>query len=237
MTERGASRLERGPDHLSIGPSSVRWDGDAYVIDIDEWAFPVPRRIKGRIRVIPQTLFAHTTCLAPVGDHHWRPIAPFARIELDLTLPRLTWRGSAYFDTNSGCAPLEDGFARWDWSRAALADGSTVVFYDVIRRDRSCNSVSLQFHRDGRVTPIAAPPAVTLPTTSWRIKRGTHCDANAAAEEVSSLENGPFYSRSIIQTQVFGEVTRAVHESLSLDRFKARWVQALLPFRMPRALR
>jgi carotenoid 1,2-hydratase len=28
----------------------------------------------------------------------------------------------------------------------------------------------------------------------------------------------------------------AVHESLSLDRFQARWVQAMLPFRMPRTL-
>jgi len=25
-----------------------------------------------------------------------------------------------------------------------------------------------------------------------------------------------------------------VHESLSLERFDSRWVQALLPFRMPR---
>jgi carotenoid 1,2-hydratase len=26
----------------------------------------------------------------------------------------------------------------------------------------------------------------------------------------------------------------AVHESLSLDRFRSRWVQYLLPYRMPR---
>jgi len=28
-----------------------------------------------------------------------------------------------------------------------------------------------------------------------------------------------------------------VHESLSLDRFRAPWVQAMLPFRMPRVWR
>jgi carotenoid 1,2-hydratase len=28
----------------------------------------------------------------------------------------------------------------------------------------------------------------------------------------------------------------AVHESLSLERFRAGWVHAMLPFRMPRAL-
>jgi carotenoid 1,2-hydratase len=30
---------------------------------------------------------------------------------------------------------------------------------------------------------------------------------------------------------------RAMHESLSLARFDSRWVQTLLPFRMPRSAR
>jgi len=34
---------------------------------------------------------------------------------------------------------------------------------------------------------------------------------------------------------LLGESVTAMHESLSLDRFRARWVQMLLPFRMPRA--
>jgi carotenoid 1,2-hydratase len=33
-----------------------------------------------------------------------------------------------------------------------------------------------------------------------------------------------------------GAVAPAIHESLDLNRFRARWVQCLLPFRMPRAL-
>jgi carotenoid 1,2-hydratase len=36
---------------------------------------------------------------------------------------------------------------------------------------------------------------------------------------------------------MFGTPAQAVHESLSLDRFRAPWVQAMLPFRVPRARR
>ncbi|MEO0729623.1 MAG: carotenoid 1,2-hydratase, partial [Pseudomonadota bacterium] len=44
----------------------------------------------------------------------------------------------------------------------------------------------------------------------------------------------PFYARSELETHVLGERAPAVHESLSLERFKAAWVKCLLPFRMPR---
>jgi carotenoid 1,2-hydratase len=37
-----------------------------------------------------------------------------------------------------------------------------------------------------------------------------------------------------VRSQLFGEAATAVHESLDLDRFASPWVQAMLPFRMPR---
>ena len=49
-----------------------------------------------------------------------------------------------------------------------------------------------------------------------------------------TLEDAPFYARSVIATRLRGEDVTAVHESLSLDRFRAPWVQAMLPFRIPR---
>jgi carotenoid 1,2-hydratase len=49
-----------------------------------------------------------------------------------------------------------------------------------------------------------------------------------------SLEDGPFYARSTVASQLLGQPVVAMHESLSLDRFRSRWVQMLLPFRMPR---
>ena len=49
-----------------------------------------------------------------------------------------------------------------------------------------------------------------------------------------TLEDGPFYSRSLIDTWHAGQPLHEVHESLSLTRFASRWVQVLLPVRMPR---
>jgi carotenoid 1,2-hydratase len=51
---------------------------------------------------------------------------------------------------------------------------------------------------------------------------------------VQTLEDAPFYARSVVASQLQGESVNAVHESLSLDRFRSGWVQVLLPFRMPR---
>jgi carotenoid 1,2-hydratase len=51
-----------------------------------------------------------------------------------------------------------------------------------------------------------------------------------------TLEDAPFYSRSLLQTQLLGSPATAIHESLDLDRFASRWVQCLLPFRMPRRI-
>ena len=58
-----------------------------------------------------------------------------------------------------------------------------------------------------------------------------------APPRLRSLEDGPFYARSLIESTLLGERVHGVHESLSLDRFAAPWVQALLPFRMPRRAR
>jgi carotenoid 1,2-hydratase len=42
------------------------------------------------------------------------------------------------------------------------------------------------------------------------------------------------YARALVLTQLLGVPVTAVHESLDLNRFASRWVQTLLPFRMPR---
>ena len=46
-----------------------------------------------------------------------------------------------------------------------------------------------------------------------------------------SFEDTPFYSRSLLGGM---GMAPAIHESVDLDRFASRWVQALLPFKMPR---
>ena len=52
--------------------------------------------------------------------------------------------------------------------------------------------------------------------------------------QARTLEDTPFYARSLLDTCLLGEPVHGVHESLDLERFRSGWVQMLLPFRMPR---
>ncbi|MGF1650022.1 MAG: carotenoid 1,2-hydratase [Hyphomicrobiaceae bacterium] len=233
MTERGREALGVSQDRLTIGPSSLHWDGSELVIDIDERAAPVPLPVKGRVRVVPEAVTRQIFALDSEGHHRWWPIAPTARVEVSLTSPDLSWSGHGYFDTNDGEIALESTFANWDWSRAALSDGSAVL-YDVLCRDGARRALALKFERDGSVSPFEPAERVRLPDTIWRMPRHTHAD-HGAARVVRTMEDSPFYARSELETHVLGERVQAVHESLSLDRFMETWVKLLLPFRMPRA--
>ena len=77
------------------------------------------------------------------------------------------------------------------------------------------------------------PPMVALKRTGWRIGRSVRSED--AAGVVKTLEDAPFYARSVISAKLLGEPVTLMHESLSLDRFSMPVVQAMLPFRMPRA--
>jgi carotenoid 1,2-hydratase len=81
---------------------------------------------------------------------------------------------------------------------------------------------------------MVAPGEVALPRTRWQLPRRTRSEAGQEARLLKTLEDAPFYSRSLIEAGLFGSRAVSFHESLSLDRFRTRWVQCLLPFRMPR---
>jgi len=236
MTERGASKVIREKSFLSIGPSSISWTGEALEITLDEICAPLPRRIRGRVRLVPRTLCGHSFALGESGLHRWAPHAPCARVEVQLTEPNLRWSGDGYLDSNVGEEPLENGFSAWHWSRAALRDG-TVVLYDYQARSAPASSLALKFDHTGNARQIELPPEAPLRPTAWRVSRRTRADVGSGAAVRQTLEDGPFYSRSILDTHLLGEPVTAFHESLSLDRFRSRWVQCLLPFRMPRAIR
>ena len=234
MTERGRGRVERNPAALRIGPSAMQWTPDGLTIEVDEITVPWPSRVSGRIRLRPAALNEQVWTLDTRGRHRWRPIAPCARVEVRLQRPELTWLGHGYFDHNHGDEPLEAGFARWDWSRATLADGDAAVLYDITRRDGTDLALSLRFDRAGRVRRLDPPPRAALPRSLWQVERGTRADHGHAAKVTQSLEDAPFYARSLVDTRLFGEPAKAVHESLHLGRFASPLVQWMLPFRMPR---
>jgi carotenoid 1,2-hydratase len=237
MTERGRGALERDAARLRIGPSALHWRGQTLEIDVDELTVPWPTRLRGRLRVHMPQVLRTSYALDAAGRHRWRPLAPCARIDVELTRPQLRWHGAAYVDSNFGDVPLERDFVRWDWSRGSLPDGRTAVLYDVERGDGTPLSLALAFDAAGRAQTLQPPPAVTLPTTGWRIGRGTRSDPGSQARVLRTFEDTPFYARSLVRTQLHGTALTAVHESLSLTRFASPVVQAMLPFRMPRRSR
>jgi carotenoid 1,2-hydratase len=235
MTERGAAHVARERSHLSIGRSTLRWTGDALDIAVDEVCAPVPRRVRGSIRLSPSALGDSSFALDGGGRHLWTPFAPCAHVEVRLVDPDIRWSGDAYFDSNHGDEPLETAFQHWTWSRASVP-GGTVVLYDVTPRVAAPHSLALHFGHDAAAESIAVPPSVTLPSTGWRVARRTRADLSGGARVVKTLEDAPFYSRSLLETHLLGARAPAIHESLDLDRFRSPWVQCLLPFRMPRRI-
>ncbi|MGQ0672638.1 MAG: hydratase [Hyphomicrobium sp.] len=197
---------------------------------------PIPRRIRGTVRVIPAAQVPEPFAIDHAGDHFWQPIAPLARVEVAMQQPSLTWSGSGYFDHNRGAAPLEGAFRRWDWSRT-VGGPATSVYYDVTPRSGADRSLAVSIEGSGRVSRLEPPPRTTLAKTLWQIARGTRCDLGRIATVVETLEDTPFYARSVVDAEHFGQPTRSMHESLDLDRFASPIVQAMLPFRMPRRAR
>lgn len=234
MTERGRDALARDRTTLAIGPSRLAWDDSGLSIHIREIGAPLPRPIRGTVRIRPNALQGRTFDLDDAARHQWRPIAPGARIEVEMSEPGLSWQGHGYFDHNRGGEPLEAGFARWDWSRSDTPAG-TLIQYDPTARQGAHRLMSLLIRPDGGVDEREPPPRVSLPPTLWRVERATRATPEMTPRLTRNLEDAPFYARAMLATRMDGKEVLGVHESLSGDRLKAGWVWPFLPFRMPRA--
>jgi len=233
MTERGPQALARDSSSLSIGPSVLEWRNDALTVHLDEVTAPWPTRIRGHVRLHPAAFGDAVLGLDAAGRHVWRAFAPLATVEVVLDAPRLRWRGKGYLDGNSGAEPLDAAFERWDWSRAT-GRRHACVLYDVVRRGGEPAAWALRFDAHGRAEAREPPPRVTLPRSAWGIRRGTRVAGGGEVRVVATLEDGPFYARTRLSTRVGGEAMDAIHETVSLERFRRGWVRCLLPFRMPR---
>ena len=234
MTDRGRSALRQSRDALVVGPSQIRWEGGVLVIDVNEMsALPIVSRVRGQIRLTPSGVTSVEAMLKPDASHIWRPFAPSARIEVDLTQGH-AWAGHGYFDANFGNAALEADFQRWTWGRYPRAAGGTTCFYDGIRRDGSTLALGMDFAANGDAQAILPPPLAKISATKWWLKRETRCDPGAAPRQTKALLDAPFYSRSIVRTVIGGEEVTGVHEALDLQRFANPAIKAMLAVRVPR---
>ena len=240
MTERGRTKLTRSDNHLTIGPSALHWDGNSLTIWIEEVTAPLPSRLSGVVKVTPRALTGrsvHARCLEP--GRGWAPSLVADRaggrcrgdddaagpVVVRNRLPRQQ-RGrpaaGARF-SRLGLVPRADERGR-DHSLQCAAPGRGAAGFGVAhrrRRWRSNNSRRRRRHacpaRFGVCTQARAATRIRIPIVRQR------------------LEDAPFYARSVIETRLGGERVHAVHECLVMDRFTAPWVQAMLPFRIPRA--
>jgi len=235
MTERGKHQLTRDRRLFKVGPSHLTWSEDGMLgAAINERAAPLPFAMRGTIRLKPTALAGASFALDEAGLHHWRPIAPTCRIEVAFDDPKLAWSGSGYFDSNRGARLPEHDFERWDWSRAPARDGTTIL-YDIDRRVGGRKVLALAITANGSVRQFEPPPRRPLPAGRlWRAKRHVLCEDGFQPHVLETLEDTPFYARSLVQTRLRGETVTSFHESLMLDRLTNPIVQRMLPFRMPR---
>ncbi len=211
----------------------MHWTGRELVIQIDEiGAPPMITPVRGTITLTPQALTDVEVRLTPDGRHLWRPFAPSCTIKVDLTQGH-RWQGHGYFDANFGTAALEADFRFWTWGRFPLRD-RTVCFYDATRADGSTLALGLEVDAKGEARKITPPPLTRFPRSLWQVRRETRADAGFQPRQMLPMLDAPFYSRSLVQTKIDGEITTGVHEALDLARFRNPLLKPMLAMRVPR---
>jgi len=212
----------------------MRWRGDDLVMDLDEVAPWSRAPIRGQVRFVPEQRTGASFSLDAAARHRWWPIAPCGHVDVNLREPRVAFRGRGYFDANAGDEPMTAAFRDWTWSRAHTRDGRAIVTYDVRAKNGAWAARSIAFRR-GAIDPVVELAPRSVGGTRWGLGRTVRGEPGFAPRIVRTLEDGPFYARSVIETRFAGETVRAMHETLSADRLARSAVSFLLGFRMRHA--
>lgn len=231
MTEHPADAVRRSEDGLAVGRSDLRWQDGSLVARIDERTAPWGRRARGVVRFTPLLRTSAEVDLSGDGRHRWFPVAPYGRIEVELTEPRLRFSGHGYFDANEGSEPLEEAFESWSWSRFGSESGA-VLAYDVELRDGTRRACGLRVDAAGETSPLGTGEGAPLRRSRFGLGRTVWKEPGGSARLARTVEDGPFYVRSLVHAQVDGRPAVGMHEAVSLARFRAPWVRFLVPFRM-----
>jgi len=236
LTEHDRGSVERTGSRLRIAESVVEAEDDGgLTFHLCERTSPFAKSLRGTVRVEPGVVGGDGFALDDAGRHRWTPLRLNARATVRLEHPhRTAWTGRAYVDTNDGDEPLERGFRSWDWSRTSGSDLTHVV-YDVTRADGSTSRVRRTFRQDGTHVPLLGVEAFEVGKTRWGVGRRVPSDVGTKPTVSRSLEDTPFYARTLSTARVGGQQVHLVHETVDLQRFERPWVQFLIPFRMRRA--
>ncbi len=234
FTEYTSKHVSRNPNELVLGNNIINADKDGEIlINVDEKSPIIGSKIKGTVRLSFSRLNTEKFCLDRNENHTWHPIAPRGEVVIDFPSLSVNFKGSGYHDMNYGNSPLEKDFVNWDWSRHTVKD-KTIIFYDGVRTAQDNFSIAVGFDDKGKIEPIKPLPEIKkLPNTClWRCPRSVRSDDEPRS--IMTLENSPFYSRSLVRTKLLGSVAHGIHESLRLDIFKKNVVQHMLPFKLRR---
>ena len=237
FTEVRVGEHERSAAGVQIGGSSLRWVEDRLVAEIDERtifvhpAAPYSRRVRGRVVLHPEASPGLELPIDASGAHRWWPVAPLARIEVDLPEPGVRFSGHGYHDANAGDVPVEASFRTWNWSRARTPEGALLT-YDVEALAGAGRSLVLKVSPVGEVEPLESSRATPLPRSGWGLPRIARADPGERASVVRSLEDGPFYSRALVETRLGGHRVVAMHETLAAQRLRNPLVRRMTAFRL-----
>ena len=86
--------------------------------------------------------------------------------------------------------------------------------------------------RERRDPHLDLPWRAPLRRTLFGLKRRSRADVGHPPRIVRSLEDGPFYARALVETQLDGRKVIAVHEELAAHRLRRGWVRFCTSYRM-----
>ena len=117
------------------------------------------------------------------------------------------WEGHGYFDANFGTAALEADFRFWTWGRlpAEGPDGLLLRRHPPRWVDPGPGGGGRP--RDGRCARSTRRPLTRFRRSLWAVRRETRADPGFSRARSMSLLDAPFYSRSLVETQIDGETT------------------------------
>jgi carotenoid 1,2-hydratase len=231
LFERPVTAAQRAPSSLTIGKSTMRWDDGHLRVDLDERTTPLGRPLRGTILLHPEAQPGHELAIDGRALHRWWPVAPLARLEVDLPVPGVRFTGHGYHDANAGEVPLEASFEHWTWSRAR-SEGRALLTYDVAETSGETRALAFEVSPRGDVAHVPSTWRSSLPRTTWGLDRDARADHGHEARVVRALEDGPFYARALVETRLGGRQVVAMHEALAADRLRRAWVRFFTRFRM-----